>query len=192
MLLTASLVQGVSSQGQFFQSNLATSTLSPSGAIVNQSSGLPTAFFSPGLGLSNNVFRQHLFNVGLTDAIGPNSYSLYGSYNEYQSLTTTTSAPTKSLGVNLGYSRDIRPDLSGYASVGYVNSVNSPTVTTVPSTTGFNTVSANLSLNYVLGRTLTGSILYNFSYQSTGTVLIGGHAGEVFVNQLELLLSKTF
>src|SRR5439155_26737369 len=80
MLLTASLVQGISSQGQFFQNSLATSTLSPSGAVVDQFTGLPTAFYSPGLGLSNNVYRQHLFNIGVTDAIGPNSYSLYGFY----------------------------------------------------------------------------------------------------------------
>ena len=50
MVLTASLVQGVSSQGQLFSSNLATSTLSPSGAVVNQATGLPTALYSPGLG----------------------------------------------------------------------------------------------------------------------------------------------
>src|SRR5882724_8222936 len=48
MLLTANLVQGITSQAQFFQNSLATSTLSPSGGIVNQFSGLPTAFYSPG------------------------------------------------------------------------------------------------------------------------------------------------
>ncbi len=64
MVFSANLVQGVSSQGQLFASNLATSTLSPSGSIVNQSTGLPTSFFSPGLGISNNVYRQHLFSAG--------------------------------------------------------------------------------------------------------------------------------
>ncbi|HMD65301.1 MAG TPA: hypothetical protein VKG22_01465 [Stellaceae bacterium] len=198
MVFSASLVQGISSQGQLFASNLANSTLSPSGAIVNQSTGLPTAFSSPGLGLSSNVYRLHLFTAGLSDVLPPNYYSLFGSYAEQQSLSTTVGVPTKSLGLNFIYTRDIRPDLSGYASVGFVNSVNSPTV--VPGTitvnfsqrTNFNTVNAVVGLNYVLGRTLTGSIVYNFSYQTNGTVLAGGRNGDVFANQLQLLLSKTF
>jgi hypothetical protein len=198
MVFSANAVQGVSAQGQFFASNLANSTLSPSGGIVNQSTGLPTALSSPGLGISNNVYRQHLFTAGLTDSLPPNSYSLYGSYLEAQSLSTSVGVPTKSLGVNFAYTRDIRPDASGYASVGFFNSVNSPTV--VPGTTtvnfsqrtNFNTINATLGINYVLGRTLTGSIIYNFYYQTNGTVLAGGRNGDVFANQLQFLLSKTF
>ncbi|MBV9203015.1 MAG: hypothetical protein JOY83_25390 [Alphaproteobacteria bacterium] len=198
MVFTANLVQGVASQGQLFASNLANSTLAPSGAIVNQSTGLPLAFTSPGLGLSNNVYRQHLFNAGLSDALPPNYYSVYGSYSEQQSLTTTVSTPTKSLGINFVYRRDIRPDVNGYASIAFYNSVNSPTV--VPGTTtvnfnqrtNFNSAYASLGINYVLARALTGSIIYTFSYQSNGTVVAGGRNGDVFANQLQFLLSKTF
>lgn len=198
MVFTANLVQGVGSQGQFFASNLANSTLAPSGAIVNQSTGLPIGLTSPGLGLSNNVFRQHIFAASLTDALPPNYYSLYGTYTSQQSLTTTVSVPTKTTGINFYYNRDIRPDVSGYASVGFYNSVNSPTV--VPGTTtinfnqraNFNTANASLGINYLLARTLTGSIIYTFSYQTNGTVLAGGRNGDVFANQLQFLLSKTF
>jgi hypothetical protein len=197
LVFSANAVQGVSSQGQFFASNLANSTLSPSGGIVNQSTGLPVAFSSPGLGISNNVYRQQLYSAGLTDSLPPNSYSLYGSYAEAQPLSTG-GVPTKSVSINFSYSRDIRPDASGYASVGFTNSVNSPTV--VPGTTtvnfsqrtSFNTVYANVGLNYVLGRTLTGSILYTFSYSTNGAALSGGRNGDVFANQLSFLLSKTF
>jgi hypothetical protein len=194
MLLSANLVQGIASQGQLFQGALATSTLSPSGAIVDQFSGLPTAFYSPGLGLTNNVYRQHLFNVGLSDAIGPNSYSLYALYSEQQSLTPPTTAPTRSLGVNFGYNRDMRPDLAGYASLGFVNSSNSPTAvsSTAITTNNFNTVTASVGVNYILGRTLTGSVLYSLTYQSNGGSLGGGNGGSVLVNQLQLVLSKTF
>jgi len=198
MVFTANLVQGVGSQGQFFASNLANSTLAPSGAIVNQSTGLPIGLTSPGLGLSNNVFRQHIFAASLTDALPPNYYSLYGTYTSQQSLTTTVSVPTKTTGINFYYNRDIRPDVSGYASVGFYNSVNSPTV--VPGTTtinfnqrtNFNTANASLGISYVFARTLTGSIIYTFSYQTNGTVLAGGRNGDVFANQLQFLLSKTF
>jgi hypothetical protein len=192
LLLTASAVQGVAAQGQLFASNLATSTLSPSGGIVNQTTGLPTAFYNPGIGLSNHVYRQHLYQVGLTESIPPNSYSLYLFYNQQQSLTPQITVPTNNLGVNLTYSRSMRPDLNGYASVGYVNSVNAPTVAPAVSTTNFNTANASVGINYVLGRTLTGSILYTFTYQSNGAVLASGRTGDVFVNQLEFLLSKTF
>ncbi len=198
MLFSASLVQGVSSQGQLFASNLANSTLTPSGSIVNQSTGLPTTFSSPGLGLSSSVYRQHLFNAGLSDVLPPNYYSLFAFYVEQQQLSTSVAAPTKSLGVNFIYTRDIRPDVSGSASVGFVNSVNSPTV--VPGTnnvnfsqtTNFDSVNANLALNYVLAQTLTLSIVYSFSYNTNGTVLSGGRNGDVFANQLQFLLSKTF
>src|SRR5206468_3532462 len=92
------------------------------------------------------VYRQHLFNIGVTDAIGPNSYSLYGFYTEQQSLTPPISAPTKSIGVNFGYSRDIRPDLSGSASISYVNSVNSPTsLLGVATTENFNATTGNFN-----------------------------------------------
>jgi len=198
MVFSANAVQGISSQGQFFASNLASSTLSPSGGIVNQSTGLPTALSSPGLGISNNVYRQHLYSAGLTDSLPPNSYSLYGSYIEQQSLSTPVGVPTKSLGINFTYSRDIRPDASGYASLGFVNSVNSPTVVPGTTTVNFNertnsnNINATLGINYVLGRTLTASIVYTFYYQTNGTVLAGGRNGDVFVNQLQLLLSKTF
>jgi len=198
MLFTASLVQGISSQGQLFSSSLANSTLSPSGGIVDQYTGLPTAFYNPGVGLSNNVYRQHLFNAGLSDALPPNYYSLYAFYTEQQSLTPPVSSPTKSVGVNFVYTRDIRPDLSGFGSLGFVNSVNSPTVLPGTSTlnfsntTNFNTATATVGVNYVLSRTLTGSIAYTFSYQTTGTVLVGGRNGDVFANQLQLQLTKTF
>jgi hypothetical protein len=198
MVFSANLVQGVSSQGQLFASNLSNSTLTLSGSIVNQSTGLPTTFSSPGLGLSSSVFRQHLFNAGLIDVLPPNYYSLFAFYTEQQQLSTTAAVPTKSLGVNFTYTRDIRPDVSGFASVGFVNSVNSPIVvpgtTTVnfSQTTSFDSVNANLGLNYVLARTLTLSIVYNFSYTTNGAVLAGGRNGDVFANQLQFLLSKTF
>jgi hypothetical protein len=41
-------------------------------------------------------------------------------------------------------------------------------------------------------RTLTGSVVYTFSYSSNGTVLPRSCPGDVFANQLRLLLNKTF
>src|SRR6266550_1323003 len=56
MLFTGSLVQGISSPAQYIQGALATSTLDAFGSIVDEFSGLPTAFYSPGIGLTNTVY----------------------------------------------------------------------------------------------------------------------------------------
>ncbi len=203
MVATATLVQGVSSPTQYFQSALATSTLNPYGSIVDQYSGLPTAFYNPGLGLTNNVYREHLFNFGVTDTIGPNRYSLFGYFISQTSLTPPLTAPTKSLGANFTWARDIRPDLNGSASIGYANSRSVPTLTTVPtltvptltssvSTNSFNTVTANLGLNYLISNALTGSMVYTFQYQTNGAAVISGRNGDIYVNTLQFFLTKTF
>jgi hypothetical protein len=200
MLFTASLVQGVSSPGQDIGSTLATSTLDPYGSIVDEYSGLPVAFYSPGLGLTNNPYRQHLLNFGVTDTIGLNSYSLYGYLANQQSLTPTTpaptissiSAPTKSIGVNFTWGRNVRPDLNGSASLGYFNSSNVITTMGQTPVSTQNTITANLGVNYSLAQNLTGSILYSFSYQTNGVGGAVGRGADVVVNQLTFQLSKTF
>jgi hypothetical protein len=193
MLFTASLVQGTSGQSQYLASTFANSTLDPFGSIVDEYSGLPTAFYNPGLGLTNNVYRQHSLNAGITETIAPNHYSLYGSYSNYQSLTPgTSSTPTKSLGANFSWGRDIKPDLNGYASLGYYNSSNVFTTTIGPAPIASqNNVTASLGVNYTFARNLTGSILYNFTYQSNGATITGRNAG-VVINWLTFQLSKSF
>jgi hypothetical protein len=192
MLFTANLVQGVSGQSQYLASTIATSTLDPYGSIVDAYTGLPTSFYSPGLGLTNNVYRQHLLNFGVTETIQRDHYSLYGSYSNYQSLTPgTTSTPTKSVGVNLSWSRDIRPDLSGYASLGYYNSSNVITTTTGTPIGTQNNITGSLGVNYSFARNLTGSILYNVFYQGNGATTTGRNAG-VVVNYLTFSLNKAF
>jgi hypothetical protein len=207
MIFTASLVQGVSSPGQDIGSTLATSTLDPYGSIVDQYSGLPVAFYSSGVGLTNNPYRQHLLNFGVTESIGLNSYSLYGYLANQQSLTPVTSAtttpsisapstssistPTKSIGVNFTWGRSINPDLNSSASLGYFNSSNVITTTGGTPIGSQNTVTASLGVNYSFAQNLTGSILYNFSYQTNGAATTGQNSG-VVANWLTLQLSKTF
>jgi hypothetical protein len=195
MLFTASLVQGISSPGQYIGSALATSTLDPYGGIVDEFSGLPAAFYSPGIGLTNAVYKQHLLSMGITESIGPNHYSVYASYASQQSLTPpTTTAPTKTYGINFTYGRDIRPDLSGTASLGYANSANVITSTTATATpiNSSNQVTGYLGLNYLLGATLTGSVYYSLSYFTNGAGTAIGRSNDVVVNSLTFALSKSF
>jgi hypothetical protein len=192
MTLTGSLVQGISSPTQYLQTAVAGSTLDPYGAIVDQYSGLPTAFYFPGLGLTNNVYRQHLANIALTDVIGPNRYSIYGTYSHQQSLVPPPSPPTKSYGVNFIWNRDIRPDLNSYASIGYYNARDVNTIVPGPPISSLSTVTAYLGVNYLLGPSLTGSVLYGFSYQTNGASIVAGRTGDIVVNQLGFYLTKTF
>ena len=192
MLLTANLVQGVSSPTQYILNSVATSTLDAYGAIVDEYSGLPTAFYNPGLGLTNNVYKEHLFSVGVSETIGPNRYSLYGTYANQQALTPPITAPTKSTGASFSWYRDIRPDLSGYASVGYFNSANVITVAGGAPVSSQNNITASLGVNYLISQTVTGSILYSMSYQTNGSGSAAGRTGDIVVNQLTFQLSKTF
>jgi uncharacterized protein (PEP-CTERM system associated) len=188
----AQLQQGVTSGGQSLLTGLGSSTLSPSGAVVNQSTGLPTTFYNPGVGLNNNVYRQHLYNFGLTEAIGRNSYSLFTYYTNSQSLAPSTAAPNNSTGVDLSWSRDIRPDLNGYASVAYSRTTNVATVNTATPVANSNTMTANLALNHTFARAITGSVVYTFSYQTNGGQIVNGRAGNIAANTLEFLLTKAF
>jgi hypothetical protein len=208
MLFTASLVQGVSSPGQDIGSTLLTSTLDPFGSIVDEYSGLPVTFYSPGLGLTNNPYRQHQLNLGVNDAIGLNNYSLYGYFANQQLLTPTIpapatplisapttssiSAPTRSIGVNFTWSRSVRPDLNGYASLGYFNSSNVVATTSGTPSGTQNAITAYVGVNYTFAQNLTGSILYSFSYQSNGAGGAVGRGADVVVNQLTFQLGKTF
>ncbi len=190
--VTADLVQGLSSPAEFLQTSLASSTLSPNGGIVDQSTGLPTSFYLPGAGLTNGVYRQHLFNAQITDTIGPNSYGLYGYYSSQASLTPPITAPTTSLGASLSWTRDIRPDLNGTASLGYANTGNAVSPTTLTSVSSINVVTANIGVNYIFARNLTGSVFYTFSYEPNGGAVVSGRSGDVLVNTLQFLLTKAF
>jgi uncharacterized protein (PEP-CTERM system associated) len=189
---SANLAQGISSPAQYLQTALSSSTLSPNGSIVDQYSGLPTAFYNPGLGLTNNVYREHVFSGQITDTIGPNSYSIYGYYISQASLTPPITAPTKSLGALLSWTRDIRPDLNGTASFGYANTANAVSVASVTPVSSISALTANVGVNYLLSRALTGSVLYTFSYQPNGGAVVTGRSGDILVNTLQFLLTRAF
>ncbi len=188
----ANLSQGISSSGQQFQSGLANSSLGANGAIVNQGSGLPTSFYNPGIGVNNIPYRQHLYNFGLTEQRGRNSYSLFTYYTNAEPLTSTGGTPTNSVGSSLSWNRDIRPDTNGYTSVSYSRTMNPVTVNTVSPVNNTSVWTANIGLNHTFARALTGSVLYTFSYQPNGGTLVNGHPGDIVANTLQFYLTKAF
>jgi len=65
--------------------------------------------------------------MGVTEAIGPNHYSVYATYAISSRSPDDEQHFQRSyqeLRINFTYGRDIRPDLSGNASLGYYNSAN--------------------------------------------------------------------
>jgi hypothetical protein len=99
--------------------------------------------------------------------------------------------------------REIRPDLTGNLSAGF-STVKNATVTTVstaanPSTSTLipstNTITANLSLNYLFNETLTGSVAYSLIYQTGGPSISNANVvtvGNILTNRLVFALNKTF
>lgn len=188
----AYITEGLTSTGQSFQSALTGSTLGANGAIVNQTSGLPTQFFNPGVGLNNIPYRQHLYNFGLTEQLGRNSYSLFAYYTTAQELTTPAPQPTNSVGANLSWNRDIRPDTNGYASASYSRTTNAVTINTSTPVANTSVWTANIGLNHTFALALTGSVLYTFSYQPNGGTLVNGRPGDIVANTLQFYLTKAF
>jgi hypothetical protein len=188
----ANLAQGISTPAQTILASLSSSSLSSNGSIVDQYSGLPTAFYNPGLGLTNSVYRQHLYNVGANDQIGRNTYSIYAYYINQQTLTPPITAPTDSAGAVFTWTRDIRPDLNGNAGVGYSRTTNVVTINSPTPVNNTSTITANVGVNYLFARALTGSVVYSFSYQPNGGTIVNGRSGDVAVNSLLFLLTKAF
>jgi hypothetical protein len=106
-------------------------------------------------------------------------------------LTPPITAPTKSLGALASWHRDIRPYLNGTASVGFSNTENAVLVNNSTPINSVNSLSANLGVNYIFARNLTGSVLYTLTYQPNGATLAAGR-GDIVANTLQFLLTKAF
>ncbi len=195
-VLTAAAIQGVGSEQEQFADTLAQSSLDTYGQLVDQYN-LPTAFFNPEFGLQNNVFRYYLYRARLMTTVGPNRFYLFSVYNRQNSLAFAQ-LPITSIAANLGWSREIRPDLTADAEVGYANVTNqtvptTPTSTTVTTIPHQNTATVSLSLNYLFNKTLSGAVVYTLLYE-TNPSSFGNtvNTGNVVTNRLLFMLTKHF
>jgi hypothetical protein len=199
-VLTAAASQGLGSQQDMITNVLAESRLDPYGAIVDQYN-LPTAFVNPEFGIQNQVVRSKNFRANLVTGVGINRWSVFATY-ERRTTLSSSAPPSTSVGVNFSWSRDIRPDLTGTLAAGY-SKVNNLTVTTVnnPGTSTLinstDTMTANLSLNYLFNETLTGSVAYNLIYQTDAPSVANANSstitvGNILTNRLFFTLTKTF
>ncbi|HEV2098797.1 MAG TPA: hypothetical protein VGR45_07700 [Stellaceae bacterium] len=195
-IVTASATQGIGSTQEEIQNNLIDTNLNQYGQLVNQYDQ-PTAFANPEFVLQNDVVRARRYEAAVRTIIDVNTFNLLAFYERQSSFVTQT-PPSTSVGANFFWSRQIRPDLTGNASLGYAHATNltfvTPTATATLSSATDSTT-ASLGVNYLFGQGLTGSVVYTLSYQSSAptTVSSGTIAtGNILVNRLEFRLSKTF
>jgi hypothetical protein len=66
-------------------------------------------------------------------------------------------------------------------------------VNTVTPIGTINTLSANIGVNYLFARNLTGSVLYSLTYQPNGAAVVAvGRSGDIVANSLQFFLRKAF
>jgi uncharacterized protein (PEP-CTERM system associated) len=173
-----------SQQGQILN-NLNTSVVNPSGNLVNQFTGLPTALVNPELALSTAVFRYDTATAGLQTQLDRNSLSLLGFYARRSPLGTpvgtaalaSTAGQDTSLGVNFTWGRSLTPYLSSSAALGYATQTASDQ----------RTLTATLNMTYLLGERLNATLLYQFIDVDSAVA-----NGSYRRNQVEIGLTRSF
>jgi uncharacterized protein (PEP-CTERM system associated) len=189
-----SITQGQSTTQQQIGAALGLSALTPGGVLINQNTGLPSPLVNPLFGLQNTIFTYQTLTAGVTSVIADNTLSLFASYSEEQAKAGGSGSSTGT-SINLNWSRQLNPDLTGNATIGYTTA-NNPTlgIVTGPSS-NTDSYSATVGLNYLIGYNLTGSVLYSFLYQTTpipGITLATAQTGSVTVNQLLFTITRAF
>jgi uncharacterized protein (PEP-CTERM system associated) len=160
--ILASLQQSRSSSQGSILANLNSSQLGPSGNIVNQITGLPSALVNPEFAnVVNNIFHDEDARIGMQTTLDRDTYGIFGFYDRRSALgpptgvtgiAQTLSGSDSTLGANLNWSRTVWPDLTSAATLGYAidHAAHSKTLT------------ADLSLNYTMTQTLSAVLHYQF------------------------------
>jgi uncharacterized protein (PEP-CTERM system associated) len=166
---------------------LLTTTPTGPGTAISNVTGLPTSVINgvqnPNVPLRNDIVLAEDALLGLTNAVGRNSYSLVFSHVDQISLLHL-SPDTTSNGAVAMWSRELSPSLTSNLSVSY----------DLVSPGSSNVVTVAASLGYALTETLHAGILYNLivtSGGSPGTTSTLG-TGATVINNLTLSLIKSF
>lgn len=127
------------------------SSLGPGGTIINPTTGLPSTVVNPNFPLQNDIFRVKALRGGVISAVGRNTFTITGFREERISLAHLLPSET-SEGGSFQWVRDINPDMSGSALVGYARD----TIGSGP------TINASVGITYHFSATLSGGVRYDF------------------------------
>jgi uncharacterized protein (PEP-CTERM system associated) len=176
--------QRISTQQQILQGLLTTAPTGP-GTAINTVTGLPTSIINgvqdPNVPLRNDIVVAQNALLGITNAVGRNTYALLFSHVDQSSLLHL-SADTTSNGAVATWSHQLSPLLTSNLSVSYA--------LVSPGSSNVGTIAA--SLGYAVTETLQAGILYNFILSTGGAAGTFASSGTTVVNNLTLSLTKTF
>ena len=181
----ASYQSNRASQEQQILNNLNASAVDPLGNVVDQLSGLPTSLVNPQFSLNTTVSRYDTGRIGLQTRLDRDTFGALGIYSRRSPLGTPigTAAGTgisgedTSIGINLSWSRSLTPLLNSSTSVGYVTQTRDDQ----------KTLTASLSMTYLLGEQLSAILIYRFIDVDSATV-----GGSYRRNQVEIGLARSF
>lgn len=160
-VVSASYQRNLSSSQQQILTNLQTSQLSPTGVIVNQFTGLPSALTNPEFSYAANaVYRQEMGEISVQTTLGRNTFGVLGVYNHQlplgpvsgvKGVAATLAGANTSIGANLNWSRSLTPRLASSATLGYDTAAAG----------SFNTLTADWRLTYTISDYLTAALHYS-------------------------------
>jgi uncharacterized protein (PEP-CTERM system associated) len=187
---SASYSRNRASQQEQILNNLNASTLSSSGNLVDQATGLPTALVNPELSLTTAVSKFTTARAGVQTQLDRDTFTLFAIYEQQTPLgtpigTAALASPAiknTSVGVNLTWGRSLTPRLNANASVGYATQMSSDQ----------RTLTASWVMTYELAERLNATLLYQFidvdSTVANSTVASGSYRR----NQVEIGLTRSF
>ena len=166
--VVASLQNSRTTSQQQLITNLNLAQLGPNGVLVNRLTGVPIALTNlevpfPILA----VYKDQNATLGILSTIGRNSFSAVAFLDDRTpvgagstTVSTLANGAGTSWGVNLNWSRSLRPNLTGSVSLGYAGQDIGQT----------KTLNADALLAYAVSERLTATLHYQFIDSESNTV----------------------
>lgn len=183
--LLASLSNKLTSSQEGALETLDASQQDVNGQIVDQYSGLPSALFNPEFSyLTNGIFRDRLFSVGLQATYDRDTFGLFltsdhrvgvGALSPSFIASPMSTGNDTANGANLNWSRSLTPKLSSTATLGYSTDAASHG----------NTITGEFSLTYTLSESFT-CILHYQLIDANNAATVGVSNGSFRRNLLEV------
>ena len=184
--LNASFSQSVRTQTRSRLDQLNRLIEGPDGRLIDPFTGIERDPAFSNFDLSNNAFREDLFQLGLTGIRGRNTYNLGADFSSRESQNNTVKE--EQLDINLDYTRRLQPRLYGVLGVSYSDQLNGGNTNAVNNqlSNGDEEFQGNASLNYRLGPSLNTNFRYVYMKRKFD------NAGAISENALSASIEASF
>ena len=187
--VVASLQNTRTTSQQQLITNLNLAQLGPNGVLVNRLTGVPISLTNLEVPFPiAAVYKDQNATLGILSSIGRNTFSALAFLDDRTPLGTgSTTVSTlanragTSWGVNLNWSRSLRPNLTGSVSLGYAGQDIGQT----------KTLNADALLAYAVSERLSATLHYQFIDVNSHTIN-GSFNGSFQRNQIEIGVRRFF